>query len=68
MSQREYINSLKMVGYLSLLRNGETREDIKVEDDLFKQIEEALAEGKELIANTIAAMGEEKVLSIKEIK
>ena len=57
-----------MVGYLSLLRNGETREDIKVEDDLFKQIEEALAEGKELIANTIAAMGEEKVLSIKEIK
>lgn len=54
-------------GFLSVLtKDGKTRDDLNAPSELFDIIKSGLDEGKELIAATTAAMGEEKVMSIKE--
>jgi translation initiation factor 5A len=55
-------------GYLNLMTgDGTPKDDVKVpEGDLGKQIQDAFAEGKDLLVTIVASMGEEQAMSFKE--
>ncbi|KAK5580871.1 hypothetical protein RB653_000895 [Dictyostelium firmibasis] len=66
-SRKEYTVMDIQDGYLSLLdASGEVKEDLPLpEDDIGKEIEQILKDGKEPLVSVISALGKEGVVSVK---